>query len=174
MMSLFDGTKRASWEPLHVKILHVDHRRRKLKHSDSPWFLDNAYVFRPRAIAALGDMLREYGELLPLDCADPLSVFNVTRLLPAINGATADIKRSDLDAFTWIGHYGLRHDAIAGSDIFKIADLPVSSIFVTQRFVDLWQTTGLRGLTFPLVKPTFATAAIAGEQGERKTDQSSR
>lgn len=50
-----------------------------------------------------------------------------------------------------IRRHVFRADAVRDVDIFKIANPRVSQIFVSQRFVDLWKSSGLHGLTFPTV-----------------------
>ena len=41
-----------------------------------------------------------------------------------------------------------RPSVVGKNDIFKLPDLRGGRIFVSQRFVDLWQSAGLRGLKF--------------------------
>jgi hypothetical protein len=50
-----------------MRIIREDEGQ-TLHESDSPWLGSHALVFKARAVKALGPLLREYGELLPLLC----------------------------------------------------------------------------------------------------------
>lgn len=150
--ALVNGTPRAgSWKPLKMRLCWFDERGRPYKRSDSPsGGTSDAPIFTRQAVAALEAVFLQHGELLELDCDDAeLWMFNATRVLPAIDmlksgvrffPGTRDIER--------IARYVFEEDVIAGSDIFKLANMRVSPTFVGQRFVDLWRSAGLRGIKF--------------------------
>jgi hypothetical protein len=152
IVALMNGTPRAaSWKPLKMRLRWFDERGRPYKRSDSPSRgTSTAPMFTRRAVEALEPMLQEHGEILPLDCDDAeLWIFNPTRVLPAIDmlksgvsfmPGTRDIER--------IRRYVFEEDVIAGSDIFKLANMRASPTFVGQRFVDVWRSAGLRGIEF--------------------------
>ena len=57
----------------------------------------------------------------------------------------------------WVERYAFRESVVEGVDIFKWpadGNLPRNSpTFVSQAFVDLWQSAGLTGLTFTELWP---------------------
>src|SRR4030095_15624246 len=87
-----DGSPHAdSWKPIEVKVLH-DFRGRQLKRSDCPWYGRYALIFRESVVAALGPLFLAHGELLPLACKEAnLMLFNITRMLPAIDEAASGV-----------------------------------------------------------------------------------
>lgn len=153
---LIDGTRRApTWIPLSVRLIRKDHRGRHLKESDSPWIGSDTLILRERAVAALRPMLLAHGELLPLSCSDAtLLMLNVTRVLPAIDEAASGVRYGKSGGIRWVDRYVFREDVIAGSDIFRMTKLRGGPVLVTQQFIDLWQSSGLRGLEF---KPALGT-----------------
>lgn len=146
---LIDGTPRVrSWKPIAMRILRTNGENDKpLKYSDAPWYARSALVFRRSAVTALGPMLSAHGELLPLKCKEAdVVMFNITRVLPAIDEAASGAEYWDDGLLHSVERYVFRPKAIAGIDIFKLANVRASPAFVTQRFVDQWQAAGLRGL----------------------------
>ena len=146
--TLINGTHRFdSWNPIPMEIIREDEGRRLLE-SDSPWLGSDALIFTLRAVDALGSFLQEHGELLPLLCSDAdIMIYNPTRLLDALDEGASTGLRVD-GRIIWIKRHMFRPDVIKGNDIFKIKTLRVSPTFVSQRFVDLWNSAGLKGLEF--------------------------
>jgi hypothetical protein len=149
---LINGTPRlVDWKPISMEIIREDGGRKFLE-SDSPWLGGHALIFRPRAVAALGSLLRAHGELLQLLCGGAdVVLYNPTRLLDALDEAASSVRRFTTGRIMWIDRYVFRPAVIEGIDIFKIPNLRVSPTFVSQRFVDLWTTAGLKGLEFKQV-----------------------
>jgi hypothetical protein len=151
---LVNGKPRKSkWRSIEMKVIRLD-AGRHLRHSDSPWFGSDALMFRPKAVAALIDLLEESGELLPLQCADAvLSVFNPRALVGALDSERASIERFSSGSIMAVNRYEFVPQIIADVAAFKIAELRVSPTFVTQRFVDRWADCRLSGLEFRQVWP---------------------
>jgi len=149
---LINGTPRLEvWKPIPMQIIHEDEGRNFSK-SDSPWLGGQALIFRTRAVDALGSLLREYGELLPLLCDEAdVMIYNPTRLLDALDEDASSVLRFNGGRVMQINKYVFRPEVIGFSDIFKIPNLRVSPTFVSQRFVDLWNSAELKGLEFRLV-----------------------
>ena len=144
--------RQKTWTPIAMTLIHEDEGRTLLP-SDAPWLGSWALIFRPSAILALGALLREYGELLPLQCSEAkLSIFNPTQVVDALDEERSSVSRFDDGRLMRIKRYELRPDAIRGVEIFKIPNRRVSRTFVGQQFVDLWNQAGLKGLTFEQVK----------------------
>jgi hypothetical protein len=144
-----NGTPRqASWKPVAMEIFHKD-RGKKLLRSDSPWLGAYALIFRPSVLEALGPLLREYGELLPLECSETdLWVYNPTRVIDALDEEASSIRRFRSGRIMGIDRYVFKAHLIRGIDIFKLPNLRAESTFVSHRFVDLWTKSGLKGLEF--------------------------
>jgi hypothetical protein len=145
---------RSSWKPIKVRIIQEDEGR-ALVASDSPWLGQHALIFRPRVIEAMGSLLREHGELLPLACNEAeLTMYNATRVLNALNEQESSVHRFANGRIMMIQRYVFLPEKIHKVDIFKLSSLRVSPTFVTRRFVDLWKSAKLKGLEFKQVWPT--------------------
>ncbi|MFI5011720.1 MAG: imm11 family protein [Hyphomicrobiales bacterium] len=151
---LLNGIARAAtWIPLKMQIIREDEGK-KLRESDSPWLSSHILIFRPRAIAALGPMLLKYGELLPTQCADAeLSLYNVTRALNALDEEASSVERFGDGRIMFVNRHVFREEVIGENDIFKLPGLRAEPIYVSQRFVDLWHSAGLKGFDFDQVWP---------------------
>jgi hypothetical protein len=149
---LINGTSRLeAWNPIPMQIIHEDKGTRFFE-SDSPWLGGHALIFKPQAVKAIGSLLQEFGELLPLLCNDAdVMMYNPTHLLDALDEDASSVLRFTGGRIMWINKYVFRPEIIGHSDIFKIPNLRVSPTFVSQRFVDLWNSADLKGLEFKLV-----------------------
>jgi hypothetical protein len=59
-------SRESGWRPIRVRMVRQDEGR-PLVESDAPWPGSHAPIFRFSAIEVLAPLLREYGELLPLN-----------------------------------------------------------------------------------------------------------
>lgn len=144
-----NGTSRqSSWNPIPMRVLHDDERQ-TLVASDSPWLGAHALIFRRNVVEALGTVLREYGELLPLACsAADIVMYNPTRVIDVLDEAASSVLRFSSGRIMLIQRHIFRADAIGEIDVFKIPNLRVSPTFVSHRFVDRWNGSDLKGLRF--------------------------
>lgn len=147
-----NGTPRQSaWKPIPMRLVRDD-AGKKLVASDSPWLGPHALIFRPAAAEALRQDLTEYGELLPVSCADAglggLLVYNPARLIDALDEARSSVLRFGDGRIMTIRRHVFRADLVHNVDVFKIPNLRVSPTFVSRRFVDRWRASGLSGLEF--------------------------
>jgi hypothetical protein len=149
---LIDGTPRqSSWSRLKVGLVREEAGVR-LEESDAPWLGGHALIFTERAVSALGGLLRESGELLPLLCDDAdLWVYNPTEVIDALDEGASGVVRFKDQRIMSVQRYVFREDAVRGQKIFKIKRLRVSPSFVGEAFVGAWHRAGLRGLGFELV-----------------------
>jgi len=149
---LINGTSRLkTWKPIPMQIINEDEGRRFLD-SDSPWLGAHALIFRPRALESLGSLLREYGELLPLMCDEPdMMIYNPTHVLNALDQEASSVLRFGGGRIMRINRFVFRPEVIGRCDVFKIPNLRVSPTFVSQRFVEFWNSAELKGLEFKLV-----------------------
>lgn len=147
-----DGTPRCeTWCPISMRLIHTDGGLELLP-SDAPWLGSHALILRQSAIRKMGSYLREYGELLPLDCSEAnLSIFNATHVLKALDEEASSVMRLSNGRIIRVNRHVFRSDCIAGHDFFKISNLRVSPIFFSKRAVQLWESTDLKGLAFTRV-----------------------
>jgi hypothetical protein len=144
---LINGESRhATWQPLAVRLIRRSQGKRLLP-SDSPWLGEHALIFKQPAIEALAPMLREHGELLPLQCNEAqLWIFNPTRIVDALDENLSSVVRFSSGRIMDIKRYVFRPEALQGIEIFKIPNLRVSPTFVSEEFVERWSVARLSGL----------------------------
>ena len=143
-----NGTARQStWRPIPMRLIREDNGERLLA-SDSPWLGEGALIFRPNAVKALGPLLRDQGELLPLACnGAELFMYNPTHVIDALDEEASTVTRFKSGRIMMIQRYVFRADVIGELDTFKIP-IRVSPTFLSQRFVDRWEASDLQGLQF--------------------------
>ena len=144
-----NGTPRAcDWKLIPVRLVRED-QRLELLSSDSPWLGSHALIFRARAVELLGTLLGEYGELLPLGCSDAdVLIYNPIRVIDALDEGMSSVLRFSDGRIMMIKRHVFRHDIVQDVDVFKIPYLRVSPTFVSQRFIEVWEASGLKGLEF--------------------------
>lgn len=147
-----NGTpRRPRWKPIPVQLVRNDEGRKLVK-SDSPWLGSHALIFRAEVVDSIGSVLSECGELLPLTCLETdLWIYNPTRVVEALDEAASSVLRFNDGRIMLIQQHVFREDVIRDVEIFKIPNLRVSPTFVSQRFVDRWNESGLKGLEFKRV-----------------------
>jgi hypothetical protein len=145
----FDGSPRAGqWWPVKVRCVRADEKQ-KFTPSDFPWLGADALVMRRRAVDALRDILDAHGEVLPLVADDnvELFVFNA-RAVDALDDARSSVMRfPGTNRIMDITQAAFIEPRIRGIDIFRLPHR-ASSTYVSQRFVDRANATGLVGLEF--------------------------
>jgi len=143
-----DGTSIAeNWQPMGVKILA---NRRNWRRSDLPWLMGPVMTLRRRALDALGDVLADHGEVLPLlpVRGEEFFLFNVTRVIDALDEENSLLTRFPggrimvIDAPTFI------EPKIRGVHLFKLPNQRVNLIFVSDYFAERVRSAGLTGMEF--------------------------
>lgn len=147
----FDGSpRRSGWVPVRVRLLTEDERGQPFEESDFPWLGSHALVLRKRAVDALGSVLADVGELLPLACDDAeLWVLNVCRVVDALDEGRSQLVRFGTGRIMKVERHIFRPESVEGQLVFKIPQLLRGSVFMTDDFIHV--VTGLRGLGFELV-----------------------
>lgn len=136
------------WIAPPMRLVHEDEGKR-LSESDSPWLGSHALIFRARAARALDNILQRYGELLPVECNEAdMSIYNVTRVIDALDEQASSLVRIPSGRLMTIQRYAFRAEVVRDVDIFKIPNLRVSPTYVSHRFVEFWRSSGLTGLEF--------------------------
>jgi hypothetical protein len=123
-----------------------------LPKGDTPGLSGSIPVFNRNAVNALSDMLEPNGELLPITCeGEDYFLFNVTRLVNALNEDDCDLERFDDGRIMDIDRYSFFKDRLRGTVVFKLPQGRLSWVYVTDPFVRRVNAAGLRGFKFPLV-----------------------
>jgi hypothetical protein len=150
LIEAFDGMPMSgSWSPPGVNVL-AEGAGAERPAGDFPSLGGYAPVFSRRAAEALEDLLGDGGELLPLDARDgPYLVYNVTRVLDALDEDRSEIRRfRSSDRIMNIERYHLLPEQIGDAAIFKLSQIPRMHTFVTDRFVHQVHDAGLTGFSF--------------------------
>ncbi len=143
------------WSPVHVRIEREDDGR-TLEYSDAPTSgSSDILILRRKAAKLLEPILLQFGELLPLACAeaDVVAFSPKYVLADALDEERSSIIRFDDGRIMEIERAVFSERAISGIDIFKIANVPNSDYYVSERFVSAWKAAGLVGLDFEAIWP---------------------
>jgi hypothetical protein len=125
---------------------------RKLPKGDTPSLHATVPVFNSKAVKALGDLLKSRGELLPITCqGEPLFLFNVTRLIEALDEENCELERFDDGRILDIDRHAFFSHKLIGETIFKLRQDPLGWAYVTDPFVERVKSAGLKGFKFPPV-----------------------
>lgn len=150
MLSALQGPVGPGWRAPRVSFIRQREDGAARQYSDCPWCLHNVLVIRDRALRALMPLLQGYGEILPLHCEEPVSLFNPTTIIEALDEERSTIARFDSGEVMAIERHVFKPDAIGNVEIFR---LPVraSSIYLHETVVRHVGELGLAGLAFELV-----------------------
>jgi hypothetical protein len=140
--------RRQTWTPIAMQFFR-DKNARHRRESDSPWLGPHALIFRPRAIEALGPLLDQYGELLPLLCRGAeVWMYNPIRVLDALDEQASAVARFSSGRIMVVDRYVFRPDVVRDVAIFKLPNLRAGPALVGDEFVERWEAAGLTGLDF--------------------------
>ncbi|GEM_PF-2153433 len=138
------------WEPWPVK----PERRRILPSADFvpiDFFMYRA--FSGRAVKALGPLLSDNGEVLPLRTDQGRwYFFNPLTVIDALDHSGSIIGRSRPDEIGWVEYYAIRPETLCGAAIFRIPEQPYD-LLVTEEFRRRCEEAGLQGMDFIKVWP---------------------
>ncbi|WP_309085513.1 imm11 family protein [Chelativorans sp.] len=169
------GKAQPDWRPLEMEFLTEFDDGTARQHSDLPWCGEHVLMLRPRAVEALRPLLVQYGEILPLRCAEPVWLFNVTTTIDALDEDRSRIVRfDDGGGFLDIEEHVFWPERIGGAEIFKLPESPggvhVSSIYLQEGMVRRIGELGLKGVAFRLVwsDETPAGEGIVEYPGEKR------
>lgn len=145
-----DGTPVRDWSPPRMEFLDVDGNGEPRCYSDFPWLGSHAPIVRERARDRLTPLLLRYGEFLPLDCDEPVWLFNVTHVIDALDEEASAIVRFDDGDILDIERFVFRSEAIGEALVFKLP-MRASCTFVTAPLVSRIGSLGLEGVRFELL-----------------------
>jgi hypothetical protein len=120
------------------------------QYSDCPWCLHGMLVVRDRALRSLMPLLQTYGEILPLQCDEPISLFNATMIVDGLDEERSTIARFDSGEVLAIERHVFKPDAIGRVEIFRLPGRG-SNIYLHESVVRHIGELGLVGLAFDMV-----------------------
>jgi len=122
---------------------------RRLLKGDTPGLSTHIPVFNRKAVKSLNHFLDQNGELLPATCqGEEYFLFNVTRVVDALDEANCDLERFDDGRIMIIRRYSFFPKKLEGITIFKVPQIVLMDVFVTEPFVQRVQSEGLKGFKF--------------------------
>jgi len=125
---------------------------RRLIRGDTPSLSSHIPVFNSKAVNILGDLLEPNGELLPITCdGERLFLFNVTRVVDALDEGNSGLKLFDDGDIMSIEEYSFIEERLLGVVVFKLPQRPLGWPYVTDPFVERVQAAKLKGFRFRLV-----------------------
>lgn len=141
-----DGTpRRGTWQPVAVSRLTTNDDGSPRTEADLPWLGGHVLVLRPAAVAVLGSLLEQHGELLPLSCSDAdLWLYNTTTVVDALDEDRSELVKFDDGTILAVERYEFRAAAIA--PVFKVPQLLRGPLFVSDEFTAAVTAAGLTGL----------------------------
>jgi hypothetical protein len=153
VVNKLDGTPQgASWKPLRVEV-YCDDGNRELDEGDFVELDGLVPIFSSQAAKMLKEVLRGSGEFLPLACDEGDYVaFNVTDVIDALNVSHSEIIYFPTGRVLDIKRFVFNSERLSKVVIFKIPQMPLSRVFVTDRFVNLVRDAELRGFLFTPVE----------------------
>ncbi|MFL5612996.1 MAG: imm11 family protein [Gemmatimonadaceae bacterium] len=153
----FDGRPLANnWTPVQMQVADQDDSCAEL--ADYA-LLGTVPVFSAAAVDVLLDLLRPNGELLPLRYPrKEYMAYNVTRVTDALDEQQSSVIRFTTGRVMSITKYVFNEEALINAPIFKITQLPLAYVFVSDVFVKRIQESSLTGFIF---RPTWVTSRFA-------------
>lgn len=149
---LFNGTRIGDkWKPLTLEFVDKLERR---KVGDFP-SCGSIPVFSDRAAMALSHVLEGHGELLPIHAGPtPFFAFNVTRLANVLDEGASDVQYFSSGQVMNIARYVFDPAKVdVNLTIFKVPQLVMNPVLVTEAFVAAVQGSALKGFRFVKLWP---------------------
>jgi hypothetical protein len=150
MLFALQGAVGPGWRAPRMSFIRQFEDGALRQYSDCPWCLHNVLVVRDRALSWLLPVLQRYGEILPLQCDEPVSLFNATTIVDALDEERSTIARFDSGEVLAIERHVFGPDAIGGVEIFKLPGRG-SNIYLQETVVRQAGELGLVGLAFEMV-----------------------
>ncbi|GAB2792418.1 hypothetical protein [Amycolatopsis magusensis] len=135
------------WSPIEMQLVDGKGYQRM---TSFPWHLNRLLMLRDDAIGALGPVLADYGELLPLDCPGmELNVFRNLVTADVLDEENSAIKYFEPEHELWeVNSYAFRADRLDGLMIFRTTSWPDGPLLFTDPMIDEFERTGLGHLDF--------------------------
>lgn len=143
------------WVPVEMGLIRTDDQGRPQRRADLPWLGSDVLVLRDEAIEAVGPLLLQSGELLPLACDEAdLVVFSARLVEGALDEERSRIVRFPSGKILALPRPVFHDDVVSSARAFGLAEMPRGPIFLTQPLADAIRATGLSsGTDFGAVAP---------------------
>ena len=139
---------------------------------DTPGLSSHIPVFSSRAVTALSDLLQGNGELLPIVCDDEYySIFNVTRVVDALDEENSELTLFSDGRIMDIDRHAFFPEKLKGIHVFKIPQIVLMDVFVTDAFVDRVKAADLKGFEF---RPVWSSKKGSGPTNQKGNGQKAR
>jgi uncharacterized protein DUF1629 len=147
----FDGRPLApAWTPVRMTAADEDDDRAEL---GDYALLGTVPVFSATAVEVLLDLLRPNAELLPVRYARrEYMACNVSRFIDALDEGMSSIRRFSSGGVMSISKYVFKEQLLGDAPIFKIPQLRLGYVFVSDVFLSRVQENKLTGFYF---RPTW-------------------
>ncbi|WP_162914136.1 imm11 family protein [Taklimakanibacter lacteus] len=157
MLYALSGPVGPGWRTPRMTFIREEEDGTKRLHSDCPWCLHTILVLRDRVVPSLLPLLEAYGELLSVDCEEPVSLFNATTIIAALDEERSAIARFSDGEILAIERHVFKPDVIGNTGIFKLPGR-ASAIYLSETVVRRFGELGLRNLAFDLLWSDEAVA----------------
>ncbi|MBO1269294.1 hypothetical protein [Arthrobacter cavernae] len=146
------GSPAENWQAPEMYLLKSDEGQ-QFAPAFLPWLASGLLVLRDEAIQSVGDLLKPYGELLPLRCAEAdLALFNPLRAIDALNEEESTIVRFGSGKIMNIEKTVFHGDRLKGLGAFKLANYLQGKLYLSKALTMSIQETGYAsGTDFKLV-----------------------
>ncbi len=123
--------------------------QKRFPKGDTPSLSTHIPVFNLKAAKVLMDFLEPNGELLPITCnGESFFLFNVTRIVDALDEPNCKLERFDDGGVMYVDEYAFLKEKLAGETVFKLPQLPLGWVYVTDPFVKRVRAAILKGFEF--------------------------
>jgi hypothetical protein len=158
-LSALEGPIGPAWRAPLVSFIRQQEDGRPRQYSDCPWCMHTVLIVRDRALTALRPLLESYGEILPLRCEEPVSLFNATTIVDALDEERSAIARFADGGVLAIERHVFKPDGIGNNAVFKLPGR-ASNIYLRETVVRRIGELNLRGLAFDMVWTDEAVAPV--------------
>jgi hypothetical protein len=148
----FRGSPMASeWVPLECRLETVSEAGDVLVPTDFPSLHFAGNAVSDSVVQSAGDLLRQFAELLPLDCPDGrYFAVNVTNVLDALDSEKSEcVYFPNSERIIRVARYALRGELIPTTGVFKISQQLRGAVLITEAAAQVLSDAGT-GLSIQL------------------------
>jgi hypothetical protein len=157
MLYALSGPVGPGWRTPVMSFIRAEEDGAPRQYSDCPWCLHTILVFRDRVLPSLRPLLESYGELLRVDCEEPVSLFNATTIIDGLDEERSTIARFTDGEVLAIERHVFKPDVIGDAGIFKLPGR-ASAIYLSEMVVRRFGELCLRNVAFELLWSDEAVA----------------
>lgn len=152
LIDMFNGTKLAKiWTPMIVKYINGRNIKGKPKRKgDLSHFLAGAYIVNSIFVDELKGYVEDHAEFLPLIYKNKeYYLMNVTTIINCINHDKSEFEYSpSTGEVMWCKRYSFIEECLEGIHLFRTAEFPRASIFISDELKRRISESRLEGIRF--------------------------